>query len=43
MVMDSAWGAPWDSDPRNSRLVFIGRNLDASELEASFQACTVAA
>lgn len=43
MVMDSAWGAPWDETSRSSRLVFIGRNLDATELNEAFQACTVAA
>ena len=43
MVMDSAWGAPWDSASRSSRLVFIGRNLDEAELNSAFQACTVAA
>ena len=43
MVMDSAWGAPWAETRRSSKLVFIGRNLDQAELDASFQACTVAA
>jgi G3E family GTPase len=43
MVMDSAWGAPWNKDARNSRLVFIGRNLDQAEIAAKFHACTVAA
>jgi G3E family GTPase len=41
MVMDSEWGAPWAADERrSSRLVFIGRNLDAGELEGAFKACT---
>ena len=40
MVMDSDWGAPWAvEEPRSSRLVFIGRNLDAEELEGAFKAC----
>jgi G3E family GTPase len=40
MVMDSDWGAPWAVDePRSSRLVFIGRNLDAEELHGAFGAC----
>ncbi len=42
MVMDSDWGAPWaDGEAPESRLVFIGRNLDANELESVFKACTV--
>lgn len=43
MVMDSAWGAPWAEQPRSSRLVFIGRNLDTAEIKAKFDDCTVAA
>ena len=43
MVMDSAWGAPWDDGRRSSKLVFIGRNLDGAELDEKFQSCTVAA
>jgi G3E family GTPase len=40
MVMDSDWGSPWLADEaRSSRLVFIGRNLDAAELEGAFKAC----
>jgi G3E family GTPase len=42
MVMDSDWGGDWTADePRESRLVFIGRNLDPTELESAFMACTV--
>ena len=41
MVMDSAWGAPWAEAAPVSKLVFIGRNLDPAELDASFKACTV--
>jgi G3E family GTPase len=40
MVMDSDWGSPWEADEKRlSRLVFIGRNLDADELEGAFKAC----
>ncbi|MGB0683185.1 MAG: CobW family GTP-binding protein [Magnetovibrionaceae bacterium] len=41
MVMDSAWGGAWGEEERDSRLVFIGRNLKETELEQAFQACTV--
>lgn len=41
MVMDSDWGAAWKGDEeRASRLVLIGRDLDAAELEQGFLACT---
>ncbi len=40
MVMDSDWGPPWKAgEPRESRLVVIGRNLDSEELERAFSAC----
>lgn len=40
MVMNSDWGAPWAADePRSSRLVFIGRDLDPAELENAFRNC----
>lgn len=40
MVMDSDWGSEWRSDEaRESKLVFIGRNLDQMELESAFKAC----
>jgi len=40
MVMDSDWGPQWQADePRSSRLVFIGRNLDDRELQGAFNAC----
>ncbi len=42
MVMDSEWGMPWKPDEhRQSRLVFIGRNLDTAELEGAFRACAI--
>ena len=40
MVMDSAWGAPWNGSKRESRLVFIGRNLNETSLQREFLACT---
>ena len=40
MVMDSQWGAEWaPGETRVSRLVFIGRNLDAAMLRDGFEAC----
>jgi G3E family GTPase len=40
MVMDSDWGPQWQNDePRSSRLVFIGRNLDSLELQSAFNTC----
>ena len=40
MLLDGRPGAPWGLDePRESHLVFIGRNLDREELERSFEAC----
>ncbi|GAB4521236.1 MAG: GTP-binding protein [Roseibium sp.] len=43
MVMDSDWGRDWQPDEdRQSRLVFIGRNLDQQELESAFRACAAA-
>ena len=41
MVMDSAWGEDWDCTDRESRLVFIGRELDEARLSTEFLACTV--
>jgi G3E family GTPase len=43
MLFDGDQGRPWrDGEPRTNRLVFIGRNLDRAELEASFRACLAA-
>ena len=40
MLMDWDLQRPWrDSDTRESRLVFIGRNLDEAELKKGFEAC----
>ena len=43
MVMDSAWGPAWEEGPKESRLVFIGRNLDEPMLEQGFRACQAGA
>jgi hypothetical protein len=40
MVVEHAFEDPWDdAEPRHSKLVFIGKNLDAAALAASFNAC----
>ena len=40
MVMDSQWGESWGADEaRDSRLVFIGRGLDPTELRTGFESC----
>ena len=40
MVMDSQWGDAWRTgEPRRSRLVFIGRNLDPVMLKQGFDSC----
>jgi G3E family GTPase len=40
MMMDSDWGTPWkEGDKRSSKLVFIGRNLDADNLQRGFNDC----
>ncbi|MEM7341594.1 MAG: GTP-binding protein [Actinomycetota bacterium] len=40
MLLDGQANGTWpEGEPRLNRLVFIGRNLDRAELEASFQAC----
>ncbi len=45
MMYEGDYGAPWASARRHSRLVLIGRNLDARELREGFAACraTIAA
>ena len=41
MVMDSDWGREWQPrETRGSKLVFIGRELDESELARGFRACS---
>lgn len=40
MLMDGTADRPWAADePRRNRLVFIGRNLDRSQLELGLRAC----
>ncbi|WP_017326090.1 GTP-binding protein [Synechococcus sp. PCC 7336] len=40
MTLDGRPGRPWKvSEPRRNELVFIGRNLDESELRSGFNAC----
>jgi G3E family GTPase len=39
MLFDGRPAKPWGSEPRNNKLVFIGRNLDRDELEAGFRRC----
>jgi G3E family GTPase len=40
MMLDGDFQRPWAPDEaRESRMVFIGRNLDAAALEAGFRAC----
>ena len=41
MLFDATEGAPWGASARSSRLVFIGRNLDAQMLRTGFAACAV--
>ena len=43
MLMDGRMDRAWEADEvRVNKLVFIGRNLDRAELEASFRKCLVA-
>jgi G3E family GTPase len=40
MIADGDYIGPWrDDDPRQSRIVFIGRNLNRPELRRGFEAC----
>ena len=40
MIFNGDFTEPWEEDePRESKLVFIGKNLDAAELKARFEAC----
>jgi G3E family GTPase len=42
MLADSAWGTPWRSgEARLSKMVFIGRQLEADKLQAGFAACAI--
>ncbi|MFZ2871093.1 CobW family GTP-binding protein [Zavarzinia sp.] len=43
MLLDGDYRRPWaPDDPRISRIVFIGRNLDVAALKAGFEACRAA-
>ncbi|MEO6409625.1 MAG: GTP-binding protein [Burkholderiaceae bacterium] len=43
-LLEGDWQRPWRADEaRTSRLVFIGRRLDAAALRGAFEACTAAA
>jgi G3E family GTPase len=39
MLLDPADGGPWGDKPRRNCLVFIGRDLDREQLNASFRKC----
>jgi len=40
MMLEGDLQRPWrESEPRESRMVFIGRNLDEAKLRAGFEAC----
>lgn len=41
MTFNGCFDEPWDGEPRASKLVFIGKNLDAVELTKGFDACLV--
>ncbi len=44
MIFDGTFGRAWGPDePRQNRLVFIGRNLDREALHAGFTACVATA
>ncbi|MDB5065208.1 MAG: cobalamin synthesis protein [Chloroflexi bacterium] len=43
MLIDSEEAGPWGDDPRHSRLVFIGRNLDREQLTAGLRGCLAVA
>ncbi|CAN7460779.1 CobW family GTP-binding protein [Neorhizobium tomejilense] len=44
MIVEGDHQRPWkDGEKRESRLVFIGRDLDVDKIEKSFRACEVAA
>jgi G3E family GTPase len=42
MIADGDFIGPWkEGDPRTSRLVFIGRNLNRPQLRRGFESCQV--
>jgi G3E family GTPase len=43
MIMEGDHQRPWkEAEKRESRLVFIGRELDAARLKRTFEACQAA-
>jgi G3E family GTPase len=43
MLFDGRPDRPWGAEPRQNRLIFIGRNLDRAALTDGFRTCLVAA
>jgi G3E family GTPase len=42
IIADGDFIGPWkDGDSRQSRIVFIGRNLNRPELQRGFKACAI--
>ena len=39
MMLEGAFLGKWDQDDRISRMIMIGRKLDANELDSGFQSC----
>jgi len=39
-LVECSRGRTWDGEPRSSKLVFIGRNLDQDTLQREFEACS---
>jgi G3E family GTPase len=39
MLFDAKFDRPWGPDPRINTLVFIGKNLDRTELTEAFRRC----
>ena len=39
MLFDGQPDRPWGNDPRENRMIFIGKNLNRSELNESFRTC----
>ena len=41
MMMEGEFSGNWNSDPRQSKLVFIGRRLNLDELRTGFLSCSL--
>ena len=39
MMLEGAFLGNWEQDDRISRMIMIGRKLDANELDSGFQSC----